>query len=296
VIIMSLLTAGQLFGEPDGRRLPDPRAHTAKGERRFLRGQGSVSAPLEARVRCDSIHRYAKKGLRKEDDVRFGILGSGIVGRTIAGKLSELDHDVAIGTRDVDALMARTEPDAMGNPPFSEWRQTTPKVEVGTYADIASQAEMVVNATSGAGTLEALDLAGVENLSGKVLIDIANPLDYSRGMPPSLFVSNTDSLAERIQRTFPDARVVKTLNTMNARVMVDPAGIGNGDHNVFLSGDDSDAKAQVADILRSFGWRHIIDLGGIVTARSAEMYLPLWLSLMGNLGTPMFNIKVTRGQ
>jgi predicted dinucleotide-binding enzyme len=228
--------------------------------------------------------------------MRLGILGTGIVGRTLAGKLSELDHEVAIGTRDVDALMARREPDAMGNPPFSEWAQAVPQVRVGTYADVAAQAEIIVNATSGSGSLEALDLAGASNLSGKVLVDVANPLDFSRGMPPTLFVSNTDSLAERIQRGFPDAKVVKTLNTMTARVMVEPAKIGDGDHNVFLSGDDGDAKAQVSEILRSLGWQDIIDLGGIVTARSAEMYLPLWLSLVTGLGTPMFNIKVTQGQ
>jgi predicted dinucleotide-binding enzyme len=219
-----------------------------------------------------------------------------MVGRTLAGKLSELDHQVALGTRDVEALMARTEPDAMGNEPFSEWSQRTPRVTTGTFADVAAEAEIVINATAGAGSLDALSLAGDANLRGKVLIDVANVLDFSGGMPPTLFVSNTDSLAERIQRGFPEAKVVKTLNTVNARVMVEPTQIADGEHHVFLSGDDASAKSQVSEILRSFGWKHIIDLGGIVTARTTEMYLPLWLALMGAVKSPMFNIKVTQGQ
>jgi 8-hydroxy-5-deazaflavin:NADPH oxidoreductase len=228
--------------------------------------------------------------------MRFGVLGSGIVGRSIAGKLSELDHEVAIGTRDVEALMARRELDAMGNQPFSEWSRGAPRVRTGTFADVSAEAEIVINATAGAGSLEALSLAGASNLSGKVLIDIANPLDFSGGMPATLFVSNTDSLAERIQRGYPEAKVVKTLNTVNARMMVEPTQVANGEHHVFLSGDDGRSKTQVSEILQSFGWKHVIDLGGIVTARGTEMYLPLWLALMSAAKTPMFNIKVMQSQ
>jgi 8-hydroxy-5-deazaflavin:NADPH oxidoreductase len=228
--------------------------------------------------------------------MRFGVLGSGIVGRSIAGKLSELDHEVAIGTRDVEALMARREPDAMGNQPFSEWSKGSPRVRTGTFADISAEAEIVINATAGASSLEALSLAGASNLSGKVLIDIANPLDFSGGMPPTLFVSNTDSLAERIQRGFPEARVVKSLNTVNARVMVEPTQIAKGEHHVFVSGDDGQSKARVSEILQSFGWKHVIDLGGLITARATEMYLPLWLALMSAAKSPMFNIKVVQDQ
>ncbi len=228
--------------------------------------------------------------------MRVGILGTGMVGRTIAGKLAALGHDVAIGTRDVGALMARTEPDAMGNEPFAQWTQKRPQVKLGTFADAAAHGELVVNATNGAGSLAALRAAGEDNLDGKVLIDIANPLDFSRGMPPSLLVSNTDSLGEQIQREFPRAKVVKALNTMNAFVMADPSLVAGGDHAVFLSGNDEQAKAKVRELLGSFGWRHVVDLGDITTARGTEMYVALWVRLWGALGTPMFNIKVVQAQ
>jgi predicted dinucleotide-binding enzyme len=135
---------------------------------------------------------------------------------------------------------------------------------------------------------------GAANLSAKILIDISNPLDFSRGMPPSLFVSNTDSLGEQIQRAFPQIRVVKTLNTVNAYVMIDPARVAGGDHTMFLSGNDEAAKTAIADLLRSFGCRDIVDLGDITMARGQEMYLPLWLRLWGVVKGPMFNVKLVR--
>ena len=152
----------------------------------------------------------------------------------------------------------------------------------------------MVNALNGAGSLAGLEAAGDKALTGKVLIDVAVPLDLSRGMPPSLTVSNTDSLAEQIQRRFPGVRVVKTLNTVNAGLMVDPAGLHGGEHTVFVSGDDAIAKAQVVALLESLGWTDIIDLGDITTARGTEMYLALWVRLFGVLGTPAFSIKVVR--
>jgi 8-hydroxy-5-deazaflavin:NADPH oxidoreductase len=226
--------------------------------------------------------------------MKFGVFGTGTVGRVIGSRLAELGHEVTIGTRDVHALLERTEPDAMGNEPFAAWRQKNPEIGVSTFADVAAANELLVNATNGAGSLEALRTAGEESLDGKVLIDIANPLDFSGGMPPSLLVSNTDSLGERIQRAFPGVRVVKALNTMNAFVMADPSLVAGGEHTVFISGDDELAKAQVTEILRSFGWRDVIDLGDITTARGTEMYLPLWLRLWGALGTGSFNISVAR--
>jgi predicted dinucleotide-binding enzyme len=154
---------------------------------------------------------------------------------------------------------------------------------------------MVVNATNGAGSIAMLELAGGDNLAGKVLLDVANPLDYSQGMPPSLFISNTDSLGEQIQRAFPEAKVVKALNTMNCQIMVDPAKVP-GPHDVFVCGEDADAKGQVTELLQSFGWptERIRDLGGISSARGTEMYLPLWLRLWGALDTGYFNIAVVR--
>jgi 8-hydroxy-5-deazaflavin:NADPH oxidoreductase len=228
--------------------------------------------------------------------MRVGILGTGVVGRSIGGKLAALGHEVMIGTRDVNALMARTEPDARGNESFAEWKGKNPEVKLGTFADAAGHSDVLVNATDGAGSLEALHSAGEENLGDKVLIDISNPLDYSRGMPPSLTVSNTDSLGEQIQRTFPRTKVVKTLNTVTAFVMADPSLVAGGDHTIFMSGNDDQAKSRVSEILRSFGWQHIIDLGDITTARGVEMYLPLWIRLWGTFGTPIFNIKVVQAQ
>jgi predicted dinucleotide-binding enzyme len=225
--------------------------------------------------------------------MRVGVLGTGVVGETLAAKVAELGHEVMVGTRDVEAAVARTEPGAAGGQPFSEWVSQHPDVKVGTFAEAAGHAELLFNATTGEGSIAALEMAGAENLSGKVLVDVANALDFSRGMPPSLFVSNTDSLAEQIQRAFPEARVVKSLNTVNARLMVDPGQAAGGEHTVFVSGDDQSAKDKVIRILREwFGWKHVIDLGDITTARGPEMYMALWLRLWGALQNNMFTIKV----
>lgn len=226
--------------------------------------------------------------------MRYGILGTGIVGKSIAARLVELGHAVMVGTRDVAQTLARVDPDPYGNPPFSVWQQQHPQIALGTFADAAAFGELVVNATNGVVSLDALQQAGEANLSGKVLIDIGNPLDFSRGMPPTLTVKDTDSLGEQIQRAFPDVKVVKTLNTMNAYLMAQPQQLAGGDHSVFLSGNDAQAKADVATLLRSFGWQDIVDLGDISTARGVEMLLPLWLRVWNAVQTPMFNFKVVR--
>ena len=226
--------------------------------------------------------------------MRLGILGTGVVGKTIAARLAGLGHEVMVGTRDPEETMSRNEPDAYGNPPFSVWQEEHPEVRLGTFAEAAVHGEVIVNATAGAVSLEALELAGEDNLSGKVLMDVSNPLDFSKGMPPTLSVSNTDSLGEQIQRRHPGAKVVKTLNTMNAHLMVDPAQLARADHSVFVSGDDAEAKTTVTDLLRSLGWTDIIDLGGITTARGTEMLLPVWLRLFGALQRPVFNFKIVR--
>ena len=226
--------------------------------------------------------------------MRFGILGTGVVGKTIAVRLDGLGHDVIVGTRNPEETLSRTDPDQYGNPPFGAWQEEHPEVRLGTFAEAAAHGEMVVNATAGAVSLEALEQAGEDNLNGKILIDIANPLDFSKGMPPTLLVSNTDSLGEQIQRRFPEAKVVKTLHTMNAYVMVDPAQLAATDHTVFVSGDDAEAKARVSELLRSFGWSDIIDLGDITTARGTEMVLPIWVRLFGVLQKPIYNFKIVR--
>jgi len=168
--------------------------------------------------------------------MKIGILGTGVVGQTIAEKLVQLGHQVMIGTRDKQATLAKTGKDNFGRPPFSEWLKNNSKVQFGTYSETASFGEILVNATNGLGTMPALEAAGKKNLENKVMIDISNPLDFSKGMPPSLFISNTDSLGEQIQRTYPDLKVVKALNTMNAYIMVNPALLPD-DHNVFVNGN-----------------------------------------------------------
>jgi predicted dinucleotide-binding enzyme len=226
--------------------------------------------------------------------MKIAVLGTGTVGRTIAGALAGLGHDVVIGTRDPQATLARTETDRMGTAPFAQWHAAHAGTGLAAFADAAAGAELIVNATQGGGSLAALAAAGTGNLAGKVIMDIANPLDFSQGMPPSLNPVNTDSLAEQIQRAFPHARVVKTLNTMTASVMVDPARVAGGDHSVFVSGDDAEAKAAVTELLKGFGHRDVIDLGDITSARGAEMLLPIWLRLWGALGTGEFNFKIAR--
>jgi len=225
--------------------------------------------------------------------MNIAVLGTGMVGQALAGRLDALGHSVVVGTRDPQATQARTEPDGMGNPPFSAWHAQHPAVGLATFAEAAAGADLVFNASSGEAALELLRLAGAENLVGKVLVDIANPLDFSAGFPPTLFVKDSDSLGEQIQRAFPEARVVKTLNTLNASLMVEPKTLGESS-TVFVSGEDAAAKAVVVEILESFGHEDVIDLGGIETARGTEMLLPIWLQLMGRLGTPQFNFKIVR--
>lgn len=226
--------------------------------------------------------------------MKIAVLGTGMVGQALAGRLAELGHEVTVGTRDVDATLARSEPDAMGNPPYRVWAQQHSHVRLATFAEAAADAELIVNATSGAASIPALTAAGEANLAGKVVLDTANPLDHSTGFPPTLFVKDTDSLAERIQREFPQARVVKALNTMNAHLMVDPRRLAGGDHTVFVSGNDSEAKKTVTDLLEAFGHTDVIDLGDITTARGTEQLLPVWIRLMGTLNTPYFNFKIVR--
>ncbi len=226
--------------------------------------------------------------------MKIAVLGTGMVGQAVAGRLSELGHDVTVGTRDVAATMARTEPDGMGIAPYGAWAPAHPAVKLAPFADAAEEAELVVNATNGSASIAVLESAGRDHLAGKVLLDISNPLDFSRGFPPTLFVKDTDSLGEQIQAAFPETKVVKALNTMNANLMVNPRMLADGDHTVFVSGNDAGAKKLVVSVLESFGHTDVVDLGDISTARGAEMVLPIWVRLMGALNTPVFNFKVVR--
>ena len=213
----------------------------------------------------------------------IGILGTGIVGQTIGTRLIELGHTVMMGSRTADNQNARAWAKAAGHP-----------AAVGTFEDAAKFGEILFNCTSGKGSLSALEFARAVDLNNKVLIDLANPLDFSRGSPPTLIICNTDSLAEQIQREHPLLRVVKALNTMNVDVMVHPERV-HGQHDAFICGNDTAAKGTVIMILMEwFGWESVIDLGDITTARGMEMALPLWLSLQNKLGTNIFNFKIAK--
>jgi len=229
--------------------------------------------------------------------MKIGILGTGVVGQTIAEKLLQIGHSVMMGTRDKQTTLSKTGKDNFGRPPFSEWLKNNTKVQYGTYSEAASFGEFLVNATSGTGSIEALKLAGENNLASKVLLDISNPLDFSKGMPPTLTICNTDSLGEQIQRTFPKIKVVKSLNTLNAYLMVNP-GLLPEATNIFMNGNDPDAKSEVKKLLTSFGWnsKDIIDMGDISTARGTEQILPIWVRLWGTLQTPIFNFKIVVGR
>lgn len=225
--------------------------------------------------------------------MRIAVLGTGTVGRAIAGRLDDLGHDVVVGTRDPDATIRRAA-EPTGDSAFRAWADTHPAVEFARFADAVAGSEVIANATSGGATLAVLDQVGAAQLEAKIVMDVSNPLDFTADGLPSLLVKDTDSLGEQIQRAFPAARVVKTLNTMNASLMVEPAQLADGDHSVFVSGNDADAKATVTRLLHSFGHTDVVDLGDITTARGAEMMLPLWLRLMNAMGTMNFNIKVVR--
>lgn len=223
--------------------------------------------------------------------MNIAVLGTGTVGRTVAARLHDLGHRVTVGTRDPEATLARAEPDETRS--YRAWAGEREGIGLASFAEASAAADVVFNATSGAASLDILHRCGEASLDGKVLVDIANPLDFSDGMPPALLYCNTDSLGERIQRAFPAARVVKTLNTLTADLMVRPGALPEGT-SVFVSGDDPGAKATVTGLLQEFGHTDVIDLGDITTARGTEMLLPVWLRLWGALGSPAFNFKIVR--
>jgi len=216
--------------------------------------------------------------------MKHAVLGTGMVGTTIATKLVEKGHEVRMGSRDATSEKA------------SAWaKKAGSRASHGSFADAAAFAEVVWNCTKGEGSLAALKAAGAANLKGKLLLDVSNPLDFSKGMPPSLFVSNTDSLGEQIQRAFPEAKVVKTLNTLNCVLMVEPGKLAGGDHDVFVCGNDAGAKERATAILKGdFGWKRVIDLGDVTQSRGTESWLALWIRLYGALGTGDFNLKIVR--
>lgn len=213
---------------------------------------------------------------------KIAVLGTGNVGETIGSKLIELGHTVAMGSRTSNNEKA-----------LAFVAKHTGKAITGTFEDAAAYGEIIFNCTKGIGSLDALNMAA-KHLNDKIIVDISNPLDFSKGMPPTLTISNTSSLGEEIQKAFPTSKVVKALNTMWCGLMVNPSLLNNGDHNTFIGGNDTNAKEWVKELLKSFGWteNNIIDLGDITSARATEMYLALWVRVLGSLNTGTFNIKI----
>jgi predicted dinucleotide-binding enzyme len=212
--------------------------------------------------------------------MRIAVLGTGIAGRTLAQAFGRLGHEVVVGTRDPEVTRGR-----------DDWTLDLP---LAAYGEVAEGADLVVNATNGLATLAVLRTVGAEALAGKVLLDVANALDASQGFPPRLAVADGDSLAEQIQRAFPETRVVKSLNTVNCAVMVDPKRVGDGLTTMFVAGDDVRARETVVSLLGQLGWFDIIEFGHLSAARGMEMWLPLWIRLMGRLGAVDFNLKIVR--
>lgn len=215
--------------------------------------------------------------------MKIAVLGTGVVGQTLAGRLGELGHDVTVGTRDPAATQQKSE--------YADWAADHASVGLATFAAAVEGAELVVNATNGAAALAVLEQAG--DLVGKVVLDLSNGLDFSQGFPPRITAPQDDSIAEQIQRAHPEARVVKSLNTLTAELMVHPELLPEPG-TVFVSGDDAEAKATVTELLHQLGHTDVIDLGDVTTARGTEWLMPAWLRLMGVMGSPRFNWKVVR--
>ncbi|HEX5336215.1 MAG TPA: NAD(P)-binding domain-containing protein [Propionicimonas sp.] len=219
--------------------------------------------------------------------MRIAILGTGMVGRTLAAGLHGLGNDVAIGTRDPAATLARE-----GTDGFGTWAAAHPGISVVTFAEAASAADLVVNALFGEVSVAVIGEAGIA--PGTVLLDVSNPLDSASGFPPNLFVTNTDSLAEQLQRAFGDLRVVKSLHTMTAHLMTGPRALADGAFSTFICGDDAAAKQLVTGLLAQLGHQDVIDLGDLTGARGTEALMLLWLRLYQVLGTADFSFKVVR--
>jgi predicted dinucleotide-binding enzyme len=222
--------------------------------------------------------------------MKIGIIGSGVVAQTLGEKLIQLGHDVVLGTRDPAKLdekknMAGT---------LREWLGKTKKGKVVTFQEAAAHGELLINATHGQASIDALKMAGADKVGPKVLIDTSNELDFSKGMPPGALASQERCVGEKIQAAFPDLKVVKSLNTITAALMVAPQALAGGEHTVFVAGNDAPAKAAAAELLKSFGWKDVLDLGDIAAARGPEMYMAMWLRLWGATGTAMVNVKVVR--
>jgi predicted dinucleotide-binding enzyme len=228
--------------------------------------------------------------------MKIAVLGTGTVGQTLSAKLLQLGHQVLMGTRNVTEAQTRTAKDGYGNPGIGEWIKNNPGIKLATFKDAIAFGQLIINATQGGKSIAALNAGEKGDLDGKIIVDIANPLDFSKGMPPVLMseLCNTNSLGEEIQKAYPQSYVVKTLNTMWCGLMVNPSMIGGGDHNNFLCGNNPEAKLEVRKLLNQLGWRdeNLLDLGDITSARGTELILPIWLRVMSVKQNGAFNFKV----
>jgi 8-hydroxy-5-deazaflavin:NADPH oxidoreductase len=230
--------------------------------------------------------------------MKIAILGTGGVAQTFAEKFISLGHEVMLGTRNVAETMSRAGNPNMGVLPFAEWHAKNPTVQLGTFAETAAFGKMVVNALNGGGTIVAFESCNAKDFDGKIIIDVANPLDFSKGFPPTLIegLNNTNSLGEELQKAIPNAKVVKTLNTMWAGLMVNPSMINEGNHTNFICGNDAEAKAEVVKLLTKMAWKvaNILDLGDISNARGTEALLPVWVRIFGVTKTGAFNFSIVK--
>jgi len=226
------------------------------------------------------------------------ILGTGNVGQTLAEKLISLDHEVMMGTRDVAVTLERKGSGNSGDLSFGEWHSNNKKVQLMTFQDVVREGELIINALHGAAVIPVIQSCNLSDFDNKLIMDIANPLDFSKGFPPSLLpgMNNTNSLGEEIQKLLPNSKVVKTLNTMWCGIMVNPEMINNGAHQNYICGNDKEAKEKVTDLLASFGWNkdYILDLGDITNARGSESTLLIWTRIYGIMGSGAFNMKIVK--
>ena len=216
--------------------------------------------------------------------MKYAVLGTGMVGHTLSTKLVGLGHEVRKGSRITDNENAAAWASKLGG-----------ASGYGAQREVSVWADRVIFAVNGAQIEAAASAVGNEAAAGKTVIDVTNPLDMSHGMPPVLVahLSNTTSAGEILQAALPDAKVVKTLNTMNHRIMVDPSRVP-GVHDVFLCSDHDDAKAEACEILAEFGWSAPIDLGPLAAARGTEGLMPFWLRMSGANGNFDFNYRIVR--
>jgi predicted dinucleotide-binding enzyme len=220
--------------------------------------------------------------------MKIGILGAGPVAQTIGTALVQNGHTVFLGSR------------SSPNEKVAAWlHQCGGRGKSGSFQEAATFGELLFVCLNGGVAVDVINQTGAESFREKVVIDVTNPLDFSRGMPPTLLppYNNQYSLGEHIQATLPDAFVVKALNTVTARLMVNALLVNDGNHNLFICGNNAEAKNTVKHLLaENFYWKpeNIMDMGSIESARLTEAIIPFWVGVMQVMGTSLFNYQIVR--